>query len=128
MAKIKEGEARNIPRNIPIGSFNVDVELQADGNFDVFISSSDGGSGIHLKDTDAQKVGERLMEEIQNTAILTLDQKLKEKEECEETDEEYVFQKFAEIFDLVEEDEFHSNKEAILEELADLQGLFKQEV
>jgi len=44
-------------RNIDLGTFDVDVQLQPNGKFDVYISHA-GDSGEHYSDIDADKIGE----------------------------------------------------------------------
>ncbi len=44
-------------KNIDLGTFTVDVQLQLDGTFDVYIAH-EGSSGEHYKDINADKIGE----------------------------------------------------------------------
>lgn len=44
-------------QNIDLGTFDVDVQLQPDGKFDVYISHA-GNSGEHYSNVTADKIGE----------------------------------------------------------------------
>lgn len=44
-------------RDIDLGTFDVDVKLQPNGKFDVYISHA-GNSGEHYSDISADKIGE----------------------------------------------------------------------
>ncbi len=51
-------------KNIDLGSFSVDVELQKNGKFDVWISH-EGSSGEHYRDVTADKIGELVAGDIE---------------------------------------------------------------
>ncbi len=54
----------NMSKNIDLGSFSVDVELQENGKFDVWISH-EGSSGTHYRDITADKIGDLVADEIE---------------------------------------------------------------
>lgn len=46
-----------------LGSFTIDVQLQEDGKFDVWIAH-EGNSGSHYKDIDVDRIGALVADEI----------------------------------------------------------------
>ena len=51
-------------KNIDIGSFTVDVEIQPDGKFDVYIAH-EGSSGSHYTDVTAEQIGYLVADDIE---------------------------------------------------------------
>ncbi len=51
-------------KNIDLGSFSVDVQLQKNGKFDVYIAH-EGSSGEHYKDVTADRIGELVAGDIE---------------------------------------------------------------
>ena len=51
-------------KNIDLGSFSVDVQLQENGKFDIYIAH-EGSSGEHYTDVSADKIGELMAEDIE---------------------------------------------------------------
>lgn len=51
-------------KNIDLGTFTVDVELQENGKFDVYIAH-EGSSGEHYTDVTADKIGELVAGDIE---------------------------------------------------------------
>lgn len=50
--------------NINLGIFTVDVQLQKNGKFDVYIAH-EGNSGEHYEDVTADKIGELVADDIE---------------------------------------------------------------
>lgn len=46
-----------------LGTFSVDVEMQENGKFDVWIAH-EGSSGSHYTDVDADRIGQLLADEV----------------------------------------------------------------
>ena len=53
----------NNAKTINLGTFEVDVTMQPNGKFDVYISHT-GSSGEHYSDVTANKIGEYVAEDI----------------------------------------------------------------
>ena len=51
-------------KNIDIGTFSVDVELQSNGLFDVYIAH-EGSSGEHYTNVTADRIGELVADDIE---------------------------------------------------------------
>ena len=50
--------------NTPLVTLTVDVAIQPNGNFDVYLSH-EGGSGEHYKNVTADKIGELVAEDVE---------------------------------------------------------------
>lgn len=61
----KENESLDVKKDL--GSFTVDVKLQPNGLFDVWIAH-EGSSGCHYTDMTADKIGEYVADEIECVA------------------------------------------------------------
>ena len=50
--------------NIDLGTFTVDVQIQENGKFDIYIAH-EGSSGEHYTDVTADKIGEIVADDIE---------------------------------------------------------------
>lgn len=54
-------------RTTDLGTFSVDVKLQDDGKYDVYIAH-EGSSGSHYTDVTADRIGDLIAEEVECVA------------------------------------------------------------
>ena len=54
----------NIVNEVKLGTFTIDVTMQEDGKFDVYLAH-EGSSGEHYKDVSADKIGELIAGDIE---------------------------------------------------------------